>query len=199
MSSVPESVGTTGTIGYSSHQYQIERATGQRNPNGTRPLKRLSAVHRQMIQLHLSGLPGSEIAERTGKTQASVSRILNDPLAQREIDRVLRETDQEFAALYTQGVRVIREALDATTVQNKPAHNTRLKAADMLLKAQGKYQDSEGRETAEDVVKQIVNVYGDIYNSRPDPKPSSPIGAKAVEDAEASSGEIIEGEFDDGG
>jgi len=142
---------------YSPEEYLEEKRNGSRLPNGAMPLKRLTAKHKQIILMHLSGLSNNEIALASGRTPVSISRILHDPLAEPEISRLLKDTEKEFEALYPKSVERLREAMDAETLAKTPAYTTRLKAVDIYFRASGKYQDADtGKETAEDVIQRIL-------------------------------------------
>jgi hypothetical protein len=45
--------------------------------------KLLKATHLQIVKLHHSGLYGTEIAERLGRSQMTVSKVINTPAAKR--------------------------------------------------------------------------------------------------------------------
>ncbi len=167
-----------------------EKANGDRLPNGVKPLKRLTAQHKQMILSHLAGVSNNQISEEYGRTPVSVSRILRDPLALTEISNLLEDVEKEFQALYPKSVERLREAMDATTIANTPAHTTRLKAIDILYRANGKYRDADsGAESAEDVIERILaNPLVQININAP--SQDTPVVDPFIE--------AVEGEFSDG-
>lgn len=117
-------------------------------------IKKLNPRHSKAVQLHLQGATLREISERTGLSVWWLSRILKSEPAKRLIAEYNDYFDQEFKALYTGSISAIREGLE------DPDINVRLKAADMYLKAHGKYMDRQkGREkSAEDVIRQIFEI-----------------------------------------
>lgn len=138
-------------------KYEEEKKNGTRRPNGATFLKRLTAKHKEMIKMHLSGLTNNNIAEAANRSYSSVSLLLSDPLALAEISRLLEDTEKEFQALYPKSVECIRDAMEANTIANTPAHTTRLKAVDIYYRANGKYRDADsGAESAEDVIERIL-------------------------------------------
>ena len=117
-------------------------------------IKTLNPRHIKAIQLHLQGSSLKEISERTCLSIWWISRILRSEPAKRLIAEYNAYFDQEFKALYTGSITAIREGLE------NPDIHVRLKAADMYLKAHGKYMDRQkGREkSAEDVIRQIIEM-----------------------------------------
>lgn len=142
---------------YSPEGYLEEKRNGDRLPNGAKPLKRLTAKHKQIILMHLSGLSNNQIAVDSNRSVVSISRILNDPLSRAEISRLLEDVEREFEALYPKSVERLREAMDAQTLANTPAYATRLKAIDIYYRACGKYREGDtGGESAEDVIQRML-------------------------------------------
>jgi hypothetical protein len=144
-------------VDYDRQQYLEEKKNGDRLPNGAKPLKRLTEKHRKILRLHLAGIPNQLIAESLGASEVTISRILHDPLGVKEIAKYGKDKELEFEALYGKTVDALRDALDAKTLANTPAHTTRLKAVDIFYKASGKYKDAEdSAESAEDVIQRIL-------------------------------------------
>lgn len=116
-------------------------------------LKELNGKHQLVVLLYLEGLPPKLIAEQTGYNQAYVSKIIKDPLAKALVKEHINEVDEEFRVLYKKAVDAIREGLDSNSIEIK------LKAAEKYLRAHGKYSVvSESKDTAEDVIKRILEL-----------------------------------------
>ncbi len=171
-------------------RYEEEKKNGERRSNGAKLLKKLTAKHKEMIKMHLSGLSNNDIAEVAHRTYSSVSLLLSDPLALTEISRLLEDTEKEFQALFPKSVQCVREAMEATTLANTPAHTTRLKAVDIYYRANGKYRDADsGAESAEDVIQRILSL----------PAIQITINAPSKDTPVVNSfAEAVEGEFSDG-
>lgn len=148
---------------YNSGSYEDERARGIRQEgNGRQRLKKLRPVHKLIIKLHLLGKKQVEIAKQLNRDQAYISLILNDPLAQAEIERTNKDLDDEFRALYSDAIDAIRKGL------NHENPDVRLRAADKYLKAHGKYQPEKevSSDTAEDVIQRILNLHLHLHQQQ---------------------------------
>ena len=142
---------TTELVPYKSPTYQTEKRQGLRRANGARKLKKLSSRHLEIISRHLQGESGETIAILMGCTIITVSRILNDPLAQDLLSTIFRDRQNEIDALAGKAIAVVRDGLD-----EKRDMRIRLGAVDKFTKL----KDSIGKEddtakTAEDVVQEI--------------------------------------------
>ena len=115
-------------------------------------LKRLSPEHKNMIILHLEGMPAHQIAEELGRSPGHVSSVLRSDLAQALINDYLSFADLEFQALYKLSIDAIRDALQDSDI------NVRLKAADRYLKTHGKDEGGKGKDSAEDVITRIMSM-----------------------------------------
>jgi len=136
---------------YDTDNYEFEKRIGVRRPNGAKNLKRLKPWHRQAIAAHLAGVPSQVIAARFRKRPSTISIILNDPLAQAEIDRARAMHEAEFEALYGDMVNVLRRNL-----QGKDDKNA-LKAAQLFIKEKERLQGlGKGQRSAEDVIAEIL-------------------------------------------
>jgi len=143
---------------YDTDNYEFEKRIGVRRPNGAKNLKRLKPWHRQAIAAHLAGVPShlagvpsQVIAARFRKRPSTISIILNDPLAQAEIDRARAMHEAEFEALYGDMVNVLRRNL-----QGKDDRNA-LKAAQLFIKEKERLQGlGKGQRSAEDVIAEIL-------------------------------------------
>ncbi len=109
-----------------------------------------------IVAYHLAGYTLKEIAELTGYHYTYISILLHKPAVQHYRQQLLATTEQEFEALFSDVVAVIRKGLAS------PDEAIRLSAAEKWLKAHAKYgggaKSTEGDSvTAEDVVKLILN------------------------------------------
>lgn len=147
-------------MAYIAEQYQLEKATGLRRPSGQLKLSKLRAKHFCVIDLHMLGRSGREIAAELGYSEAWVSNVLTDPLSVAEIQRRVDEARATLNPIYTKAIRRVDEGLDATYKDGEtPNHTTRLRAADMVFKVKGEYDKAgDSEKTAEDVVAQIINL-----------------------------------------
>lgn len=138
---------------YDVAQYQAEKAQGQRLPNGAKPLGKLTGKHLRIVNLHMAGLKGGEIAAALNLTPSRVSIILNDPLTQAEIGKRFVETDRE---MFARATKKIDESMD----NSDPA--IALRAAEMVWRSRGKFEKKEvDRPTAEDVVTRMLQLAGE--------------------------------------
>lgn len=132
-------------------RYDREKIAGLRRETGARKLNRLSNRHLNMIAMHLSGMSGADISQAIGCTQSTVSRILNDPLAQEVILQTYRDRQQELDALTGSALEALRNALKHGSGSEK------LAAIDKLVKLkQAIAPETNPMETAEDFARAIV-------------------------------------------
>ena len=120
---------------------------------GAKPLKKLSAKHRQIIALLLQGYSNNAVAEIFAMTPSRISIIRNDPLVQEVMGRHLNDADQQLGALLPEAVDAVKRGLHS----EKHA----MKAAEMVLKSAGKFKEDErgsGPATAEDVAAEIIRI-----------------------------------------
>lgn len=135
--------------------YKVEKETGDRLNSGYPRLKKLTPRHYEMIKRHLNGMLNVEIAADLDVTEATVSRVLNDPLALSVIEDAYRQLDAKFRSRYLKVIQVIDAGLDSDNM------DTALAAADKWLKAHGKYRPEEEKQqtrSAEDVIAQMLRV-----------------------------------------
>jgi predicted transcriptional regulator len=133
--------------------YAQEKAEGKRRPSGALYLKKLSGKHLRMINMHLAGMTGKEIAQQMELTEPAVSKILTDPLAIEMIQKQFQLVDMELRALMGKSVEGLRTALDCDDISLK------LSAADKVLRSQGYYNPKNNQQaavTAEDLVKMLL-------------------------------------------
>ena len=158
---------------YDATLYQSEKASGRRSPTGALRLKKLTGLHLRIINLHLAGMKGGEIALQMGRTQGWVSTVLNDPLVQAELQQRFIDTDNE---MFARSTAVIAEAM------NDVDPSIKLRAAEMVWKARGKFNKPEDRRpTAEDVVARMLEIAAQTGEAsvtvRTGPQVAPPIGA----------------------
>lgn len=135
--------------------YKVEKETGDRLPSGYPRLKKLTGRHLQILRYHLAGVRNIDISAQLDCTEATVSRVLNDPLGLAFIEQAYKELDAQFRGLYSKVINVIDRGLEAKDL------DTALAAADKWLKAHGKYRDAEEkteRRSAEDVIAQMLRL-----------------------------------------
>jgi hypothetical protein len=125
----------------------------------TETIKRLSSKRREAVYLFLQGYSPIEIADKVGYSPATIYSILSSELAQ----EIYKEHEQflklELDSLYQLAVKVVRE-----TLQDKEDKGLRYRAAHDFLKGRAKYNphDSSDNETAEDVVRRIMEFQGSV-------------------------------------
>jgi len=135
---------------YDATLYQSEKAAGRRGPTGALRLKKLTGAHLRIINLHLAGMKGGDIALQMGRTPAWVSTVLNDPLVKAEIQQRFVDTDNE---MFARSTAVIDAAM------SDPDPGIKLRAAELVWKARGKFNKPEDhRPTAEDVVARMLEI-----------------------------------------
>lgn len=133
-------------------QYTREKRLGIRRDTGASKLKRLTFRHRKIIALHIQGFSGEQIAFYMNCTDASVSRILNDPLAREYIDAAAKDRESEIKALMGQAVNVVRDGLTKEGLDI----NTRLKAVDRYAKLRQSIDANNAPASAEDVIAKML-------------------------------------------
>lgn len=138
---------------YDSVKYLMEKARGDRLPNGLKPLKRLTTRHRAILQLHMLGIKGVDIAEHFHVRNTLVSRIINDPLGIEYLQMKSRLDDARFKALYGNAVDVVRDGMAP-----KETMTNRLRAANIYMERKDRLDDKHGKkdESAEDVIQRIL-------------------------------------------
>lgn len=148
-------------MGYSVEQYEHEKILGLRRSNGAKRLKRLSTLHRKVIALHIRGESGSDISSMVDKSEAWVSTILNDPLAQAIIQQFHIQANHELDALQLEAVDVVRRGLRADDFKTNFAAIDRMN--DMRkLNDKGKDALAEGsKASAEEVAQRLINLAQD--------------------------------------
>ena len=134
--------------------YQLEKLFGRRLPNGLQPLKRLTPRHRAILALHLAGIPNREIAIRCRIKDATVSRIIHDPLGQAFLQAHIDAQDARFSSMYEKAIDVLDDGM-----HRSQRMQDRLKASDQYFRKRGDFErdTGAGRETAEDVIQQIYS------------------------------------------
>jgi galactose-1-phosphate uridylyltransferase len=88
-------------------------------------------------------------------TEATVSRILNDPLGLAFIEQAYKELEGQLRAQFGQVVTVMKKALESDNM------DVALSAADKWFKVHGKYRDKEDKVTpnsAEDIIQKMLRV-----------------------------------------
>jgi len=115
-----------------------------------------------VLSLHLAGKTLEEISELSGYQPNTICAILakEEVIAVRQ--QLLRATSDEFEALFSEVVGVIRDCLKSKD------ERVQLEAAEKWFKAHGKYTPTSAgglNITAEDVVVQILNQNKEVGGS----------------------------------
>jgi len=101
----------------------------------------------------MAGRSAVDTATRLGRPVSWVITTLNDPLSKKVIQILGEHNVAEIAALTGLATAAIREQLIAGSAGNK------LRAADMVMRANGMYAtEDEKKTTAEDVIQEILKL-----------------------------------------
>lgn len=113
---------------------------------------RLNIKRKQVLLLHLAGVPAKEICEQVRCSPTYVYQTVNSDQGQQVFEDFIRYNDSEFRALRGLAIQAVRDAL-------KPEQDieTRLRAADKVFKSQGDYGQKEDKTslTAEDIIRRV--------------------------------------------
>ena len=133
-------------------RYLTEKHLGVRRENGAMKLKKLTNRHLKIVGMHLEGASVEMIASNCNCTISTVSRILNDPLAQQILKRVYSDREGEVQALGGKALQAVRDGLD----KQQPI-NTRLRAVSSYAKVREVMMPKDkGSESAEDVIARML-------------------------------------------
>lgn len=125
---------------------------GIRRDTGAKKLVRLTRRHYEVIARHLAGQSGEQIHIAMGLSISTISRILNDPLAQQVLKKSYKDRQAELDALAGKAIGAVREALD------NGSNSEKLAAVDKYTKLkQAIAPESNPMESAEDFARAIVN------------------------------------------
>lgn len=152
-------------MSYMPEHYELEKLSGERLPNGAKPLRKLSPRHIELVKAHLDGVPNKDLARMFNMTESTVSRILNDPLVIELRKQHFENVGAEFDALYQKAVAAIRDGLS----EAEPA-GTRLKAAQLWFERARERSVTE-TETAEDVAKRLIAIQLNINTNSGEASP----------------------------
>jgi len=142
-------------------RYVREKVLGLRRENGAMKLKRLTHRHMQIIGMHLEGQSIEQVAYNNRVTISTVSRVLNDPLAQQLLKQVYSDKESEIQALAGKAIGVVRDALIGDH-----ALSLKLRAVDRYVKVRETMLSKEkGPETAEDVIARMLSGGNIIANN----------------------------------
>lgn len=116
-------------------------------------LKQLKPRHRQIAQLYVSGLDRESIASFCKCTPALITMLLKQPVFLEYLAELRGHLDQDMQSLYGKAIRVVDAAMN-----QEEATEHKLRAADMVFKATGKYKEAAAGAgtTAEDVVAALL-------------------------------------------
>jgi len=141
-------------------EYQREKVVGLRRSDGSRNLGRLSTRHMAMIAMRVAGLDIEEISMRIGCTQHTVSRILNDPLAEGIIQQVYKDRQKQIDAMAGLVIAAVTSGLKSDDINKKLSAVTKYSEIKKTIAS-----ETNPQETAEDFAKALVaaaNVEGDL-------------------------------------
>ncbi len=133
-------------------KYEREVESGRRRSNGSLKLRKLNHRHYSIVGMHLAGWSGGAIAVQLGCTQATISRILNDPLVQEIIEESYGLQRKEILALTGKAIAAVREGFQQDT-----SLSTKFKAIDQLAKVKDIAGVQEKTRTAEDLVQELLS------------------------------------------
>ena len=108
--------------------YELDKRVGKRDVSGRWQLQELKPKHCRMIAAHMEGVSNIEIAAMFDVTETTISRVLNDPLAQQLIKTLERGLTQELRGLLKLAIAALREAM------SQADSDTKLKAIDRFEK-----------------------------------------------------------------
>ena len=131
--------------------YEEEKANGIRLSNGAKRLQSLKPVHFKIISLFMDGKKNVEIARACCMTQATVSRILSDPLVEQEMASLMERQQKRLNLMSEKAVDAVEDALDHENI------GMRLRGVDRYTKLKDSIGGGQEKEqTAEDVIAQIM-------------------------------------------
>jgi hypothetical protein len=133
-------------------QYTSEKRLGIRRETGQLKLKKLTFRHRKIIALHIQGFSGEQIAFYMNCTNLTVSKVLNDPLAQSYISAATKDRELELKALLGSAVNVVREGMTKEGLDI----GTKLKAVDRYSKLRSALDTGQEKISAEDIIAQML-------------------------------------------
>jgi hypothetical protein len=132
-------------------RYAAEKLYGIRRQTGAAKLKRLTTRHYHIIARHLSGERAESIANGMGLSLTTISRVLNDPLAQDILKRSYKDRQAELDALVGEAIDSVRHAFQNGSTSE------RLAAVDKYTKLkQAIAPETNPMATAEDYARAIV-------------------------------------------
>jgi len=138
---------------YTTQVYEAQKESGERRPNGALNLKSLKPIHHKIINLHIQGLKNCQIASEVKKTEATVSRILSDPLVVGMLDKAYEAEQVRLRSLTGKAIDAVADALDD---QNK---GMKLRGVDRFVKLHERIgKGKRDEQTAEDIIANILNL-----------------------------------------
>jgi len=115
-------------------------------------LQKLTKRHRDIASLLISGVTHDEIADVCNCHKQTIIVLKQQPIFQDYLKQLQQEIEDEFKGLFGRTVRAIRDSL-----QDDAPRDTRLKAARIVLEAQGRLKGvNTGQESAEDVARRLI-------------------------------------------
>lgn len=141
------------TPNYTQGRYEAEKALGIRNQKtGFLGLKKLKPRHYLILNKYLAGKRPIEIANELGMQYPYVVNVLKDPLMEVEITAAMEAHRNKLRVLQGKAVDAVEVALSSENV------GTQLRGVDRFVKmADALDVLKDGKETAEDVARRIIN------------------------------------------
>lgn len=131
-----------------------------RSTEGKQLLDELSTKWRVILSLEMQGMPKNKIAKHLGICDTTVSNVTRDERYLAARDEYLETIDRDFLAMKPLAFGALRQGLTSAD------EDTALKASDQWFRAAGfggysKRDEPAKTATAEDVVRQLLNISGD--------------------------------------
>ena len=138
---------------YTAQVYEAQKESGERRQNGALNLKSLKPIHHKIINLHIQGMKNCAIAHTVNKTEATISRILSDPLVVGELDKAYEAEQVRLRSLTGKAIDAVADALGDESKAMK------LRGVDRFVKLQERIGKGKSNEqTAEDIIANIMNL-----------------------------------------
>ncbi len=135
---------------YNPREFSKDRAIA-RLPDKVNPIIRLTAQHKQVIALHMSGWSGVAIGRALKRPASWVYGVLRDDRVKHIISKMHEMVDAELAALFPKAVDAVR------TVVEHGTYNARLRAAELIFKTQDKLAPEDSpTDGAEDIIARML-------------------------------------------
>lgn len=132
---------------------KLHTVVGPRDESSTHQLSHLKPIHKDMIAAHLSGMRNKDIALKFGRSEQTVSRVLNDPLAKKYLEIGYLSYEQDLRSLYGVAIEACRGLLESSDKELQGKGIDKLDKLSKLLTPEGR-EISKGGSVS-------VNIRGD--------------------------------------